>query len=179
VQKVLGPGFERLTGDSVTTLFGSRALVGSAHYAWPKDACRPPLDFAGGTPQVCSPSAASINQDEGGVNVEHVAESIAILMRQNRFCDLYNFTTDGFKSATSWSEFRGRILRWTKRPTFYAISRGGYGRGTPGTIGVAKSPEFLLADYHIWGKTAAHARFVAHATPSGDTRWEIAELELV
>jgi hypothetical protein len=178
VQETLGPNFERLAGDSVTTIFGTRALVEWAHYAWPEGSCGSALDFASGTPRICPPSTASINEDEGGANVEAVGDSIAILMRQNRFCDLYNFTTDGFRSAVSWSEFRGRILRWSKRPTFYAISGGAVKKGTPETIGVVNSPAFLVVGYNIWGKTAAYARFVAHAGPTGHTKWEIAELDL-
>jgi hypothetical protein len=176
-QAILGRNFERLTGDEVTTILGTRALVASAHYAWPNDACRKPLDLASGTPRICAPSSATINEDEAGANVEAVAESIAILLRANRVCDLYNFTTAEFQRRTSWSEFRSRILRWRKTPTLYAMSRGGFRKKGPETTGVLNSPAFIESGYHIWGKTAAYATFVAQPARSGGTKWEIAQLK--
>jgi hypothetical protein len=178
VQAVLGRNFERLTGDSVTTIIGARALVASAHYAWPKNDCRASLELAAGTPPTCPPSTTSINDDEGGANLEAVAQSIAILLRQNRICDVYSFTTERFRRANPWRDFRDRTKRWSKLSGAYAMYGATNKRGPP-TVGVLESPTFLVVTYNLWSKGVASARFVAHRWRSGYTKWEIAELDLL
>jgi hypothetical protein len=182
VQDVLGPNFERLRGDDVTTIFGTRALVASAHYAWPRNACRKPLDIPNGFPVTCPPSTATINEDQRGEDTGIVAQSIPRVLAHNRICDLYNFTTEEFRSRTPWPSFRARLKRWlqTKGHTPADQIFGQIVASGAETVGLAESPRFLDVEYrHGRPRVILRARFTATATRLGYTNWRIARLELL
>lgn len=180
VQDLLGRNFERLRGDDVTTIFDTPALVASAHYAWPRDACRKPLDIRTGFPVACPRSAATINEDQRGEDTGIVAQSIPRVLAQNRICDLYNFMTEEFRNRIAWQTFRDRWKRWLQAKGHTPVDSL-FGRvvatGAP-TVGVAKSPRFLDVEYRR-GRVILRARFTASATPLGHTSWRIARLELL
>jgi hypothetical protein len=182
VQNVLGPNFERLSGEDVTTIFGTRALVASAHYAWPHDACRTPLDIPNGFPVACPRSTATINEDQRGEDTGIVTQSIPRVLAHNRVCDLYNFMTEEFRNRNPWPSFRDRLKRWlrTKGHTPAADIFGQVVATGVDTVGLAKSPRFLDVEYrHGRPRVILRARFTATATRLGYTRWRIARLELL
>lgn len=177
VQRILGSNFERLTGDSVLAFFGSRAIVADAHYTWPGDECPFSRDFEAGAPRSCEPANKGLNEDEGGVNLEDVAQSVTMLLGHYRACDLYSFTTERFRRTVTWSELRERVRRWPKLPESKSMYGVIYGKG-PNSVGVLDSPTFLEVRYVLYGKNIARARFVARASQSGYTKWQIEALDL-
>lgn len=178
VQRILGSNFERLTGDSVTPFLGTRAIVVAAHYTWSGDECPFGLiDLDVGAPRSCEPASKGLNDDEGGADPEQVAQSVTMLLGHNRVCDLYSFTTERFRKSVPWSELRNRVKQWPRLRESKSMYGVIYGKG-PNSVGVLESPTFLEVRYVLYGKKIARARFVAHRSPSGFTKWQIEALDL-
>lgn len=176
VQKVLGRRFERLTGDEVTSIIGIPALVAQAHYGWPTNTCSAPLDDVEGMPRTCPRSDASINEDEHGVNIRAVVNSISLLIYRRRICDLYNFLTDDLRRAEPWPLFRERLRRQVSRLAGKVLFGQIREKGPP-RVGVISAPTFVQAVYKLPGHHRLIARFTASAGRGGETRWKIARMD--
>lgn len=183
VQDELGPDFEKLEGEQVTTVDGQRALVATKEYAWPSDACAPTMAYL--MPDKCPESTISILDDTGGEGTEGVGGSVVSTLSQYRLCDLYNYATTDFQRENPWLEFRDRTRAWidAHRPlmgpgfefymTHKIVKMSDHRLG-----GEFNSPSWIEVDYTLRGERVAHARFVARLWYSGYTKWDMAELVL-
>jgi hypothetical protein len=184
VQRLLGPNLEKIKGGQVTTIVGTRALVASAHFAWPSDVCRVPRDIVSGVPRICRPTLESIDDGEGGANLRAVVGSVISTLSQPRLCTLYDFMTREYRTSHPWVEFRERTKAWIEahRPLmglgYKNFLSGRIVAQGPGTVGIGHSPQWLKAEYFLRGRKVGHARFVASTWHEGITKWEIEELVL-
>jgi hypothetical protein len=108
VQEVLGPNFERVTGDQVTTVAGMRALVATGTFQWPEDTCAAALRAADRMPEVCRPGTEGVSEEDVGA----VGRSVVGTLVQFRLCELWNYGTEEFRSTHPWPEFRDGVRAW-------------------------------------------------------------------
>jgi hypothetical protein len=119
VQAVLGPEFEHLNGDQVTTVQGMRALVADATYDWPPGVCDAHFASDGFMPETCEEGYGDISAD----STQAAANNLIGIFQQLRLCELYDDATAEFRSTHRWSEFLEQTKGLDRRPRAARCSR--------------------------------------------------------
>jgi hypothetical protein len=178
VLEILGHNFEKLAGGQVTTVNDTRALVDSAHYAWPAGVCAIPIDPSTPTPKTCPFSNISINDEAGGSSGPNAVVSFIGPIARHTVCDLYSYGTDRFRRRTPWPDFRDRVEGWIKAHAPFAMDWKITSQSTKRHPYLFDAPEWVEADYFMRGTRAGHVRFILVTRYPGYTRYEMDSLSL-
>lgn len=189
ILEILGPRFENVRGDQVTTIQGMRAIVATGTYEWPEGACAGFLDSPERLPEDCRPGTPPIVWERADL----VPGDTIGALTQLQICMLWNYGTEAFREAHPWPEFKDTVTAWIEELGPLTSPEGPYEGETYLTTRLTQEsaetfsfdgkelPERLVAEYLYRSRPVAEAEFVhiANSNPNVVPEWEIARFDIL
>lgn len=188
ILEILGPRFENLRGEQVTTVRGVKALVASGTYEWPDGTCAGFLDSPERLPEDCRPGTPGIVWERADL----VPGDVIGALTQSQICMLWNYGTESFRDTHPWPEFKGTVTAWIDdlgplvSPQWpsgetYLTARVTNESAETFTYSERELPAHLVAEYLYRGRPVAEAEFlhVPKSNPQISPEWQIARFEIL
>jgi hypothetical protein len=186
--QILGPRFENLHGEQVTTVRGVKALVARGTYEWPEGTCAGFLDSPERLPKDCGPGTPGIVWERADL----VPGDVVGALTQSQICMLWNYGTESFRDAHPWPEFKGTVTawidelgplvspQWPSGETYLTVRVTNESAETFSYL-ERQLPERLVAEYLYRGRAVAEAEFLHVPKPNPQVlpEWQITRFEIL